>query len=290
MKPKSTAMVVTGSAAQVPKNSASQLNIEVIPLGVIIDGREYQDGVNLTPGELYQKMRSGNVEVKTTAPSVGQYYACFKKIAEKGSKEILCITLSSKLSSDYSQAVDAANLLKTENPDCKVVVYDSLSAAVPQGLLVIEAAQRLIAGESLESVIEFLDSARRRAGFMAALDSLDYLSRGGRIGKAAYLLGSALHIIPVLSLNEEGIVAPAAILRQKGKVLPTLLSTLQKKTSGYQKIQVAVMHADALDEAKTLQQLVQQAFPGVDVPIEEFTPVMGAHAGPGLIGLGYYYE
>ncbi len=213
-----------------------------------------------------------------------------KKITEQGSKEILCITLSSKLSSDYSQAVDAANLLKTEYPDCKVVVYDSLSAAVPQGLLAIEAAQKLIAGESLESVIEFLDSARRRAGFMAALDSLVYLSRGGRIGKAAYLLGSALHIIPVLSLNEEGIVAPAAILRQKAKVLPTLLSMLQKKTSGYQKIQVAVMHADALDEAKTLQQLILQAFPGVDVPIEEFTPVMGAHAGPGLIGLGYYYE
>jgi len=79
-------------------------------------------------------------------------------------------------------------------------------------------------------------------------------------------------------------------LRQKAKVLPTLLSMLQKKTSGYQKIQVAVMHADALDEAKTLQQLILQAFPGVDVPIEEFTPVMGAHAGPGLIGLGYYYE
>lgn len=291
MKPENiTSTVITGSTAQVPNDVAADLGIEVLPLFIYVDGKEYLDGVTIAPGELYQKMRTDNIEVRTAAPSVGQYYQLFKKTLEGGTQQILCVTLSNKLSSDYTSARDAAEMVKAEFPNTRVVVFDSLSAAVPQGLLAIEAARRLNAGEPFDQVLEYLTAARKRTGLIAALDSLEYLARGGRIGKAAYLVGSRLNIIPILTINGEGVVSPAQILRKKQSVLTSILSLLKKKTNGYRKIQVAVMHADEIEQAKKLRELVMSTLPGMAISIDEFTPVMGAHTGPGLIGLGYLYE
>jgi DegV family protein with EDD domain len=282
--------VVTGSAAQVPKEVAEELGIIILPLSVYVDGKEYHDGIDISPSELYQKMRLNQMEVKTAAPTVGQYYQAFKNSIEGGAKEILCVTLSSKLSADYSSAKNAANLVKTEYPESKVFVFDSRRAAVPQGLLTIEAAERLNAGQPMEDVLTYLENAWQKSSLIAALDTLEYLNRGGRIGQAAIYVGSTLRILPIVYLNDEGIVTPAAILRGKNKIIPTLVSQLQKRTEGYQKIRLAVMHADAHERAEELKEDIEAAFPGVAVPIDEFTPVMGAHAGPGLLGLGYLYE
>jgi DegV family protein with EDD domain len=290
MSPKIPPTVVTGSAAQVPSDLARQLGIEILPLGIYVNGKAYHDGIDLIPGELYQKMRTEKLDVKTAAPSVGEYYQRFKEILLRGGQEILCLTLSGKLSSDFSSATDAAQMIQTEFPAARVVVFESLRAAVPQGLLAIEAAKKLNEGESLDKVIEFLTPARLRTTLIAALDTLKYLAQGGRIGKAAYLVGSSLQIVPILMINDEGIVAPATIVRKKERTIPTILSLLNKHTKGYKKINIAVMHADALEQATLLQQALQDLFPQIQLPIDEFTPVMGAHAGPGLVGLGYYYE
>ena len=290
MKPQNTPVVVTGSAAQVPPEIASQLGIVILPLVIIVEGKEYLDGIDLFPGELYQKMRTQKIEIKTAAPSVGQYYACFKRIIDQQESDVLCISLSGKLSSDYTAAVDAAKMLSGENPRNKVTVIDSLRAAAPQGLLAVEAAKRLRAGETIEDVVQYLMDARHRSGLIAALDSLDYLAQGGRIGKAAYLVGSVLQIVPILTINDEGIVAPSTIIRKKEKIIPGILSILAKETPGFMKLGLSVMHADAVEEAEVLRQSLKELYPTLDIPIGEFTPVMGAHAGPGLIGLGYLYE
>ena len=290
MKPQNTPVVVTGSAAQVPPEIARQLGIVILPLVIIVEGKEYLDGIDLFPGELYQKMRTQRIEIKTAAPNVGQYYACFKRIIDQQESDVLCISLSGKLSSDYTAAVDAAKMLSGENPRNKVTVIDSLRAAAPQGLLAVEAAKRLRAGETIEDVVQYLMDARHRSGLIAALDSLDYLAQGGRIGKAAYLVGSALQIIPILTIDDEGIVAPSTIIRKKEKIIPGILSILAKETPGFTKLGLSVMHADAVEEAEVLRQSLKELYPTLDIPIGEFTPVMGAHAGPGLIGLGYLYE
>ena len=290
MKPQNTPVVVTGSAAQVPPEIASQLGIVILPLVIIVEGKEYLDGIDLFPGELYQKMRTQKIEIKTAAPSVGQYYACFKRIIDQQESDVLCISLSGKLSSDYTAAVDAAKMLSGEYPRNKVTVIDSLRAAAPQGLLAVEAAKRLRAGETIEDVVQYLMDARHRSGLIAALDSLDYLAQGGRIGKAAYLVGSVLQIVPILTIDDEGIVAPSTIIRKKEKIIPGILSILAKETPGFTKLGLSVMHADAVEEAEVLRQSLKELYPTLDIPIGEFTPVMGAHAGPGLIGLGYLYE
>ena len=290
MKPQNTPVVVTGSAAQVPPEIARQLGIVILPLVIIVEGKEYLDGIDLFPGELYQKMRTQKIEIKTAAPSVGQYYACFKRIIDQQESDVLCISLSGKLSSDYTAAVDAAKMLSGEYPRNKVTVIDSLRAAAPQGLLAVEAAKRLRAGETIEDVVQYLMDARHRSGLIAALDSLDYLAQGGRIGKAAYLVGSVLQIVPILTINDEGIVAPSTIIRKKEKIIPGILSILAKETPSFTKLGLSVMHADAVEEAEVLRQSLKELYPTLDIPIGEFTPVMGAHAGPGLIGLGYLYE
>jgi len=290
MSPRIPPTVVTGSAAQVPPEIARQLGIVNLPLGIYVNGKAYRDGVDLVPGELYHKMRNEKLDVKTAAPSVGEYYQCFKGIIHRGGQEILCLTISGRLSSDYSSANDAAQMIRAEFPDARVVVFDSLRAAVPQGLLAIESAKKLNEGESLDKVVEFLTPARQRTTLIAALDTLKYLAQGGRIGKAAYLVGSSLQIVPILMINNEGIVAPATIVRKKERTIPTIISLLNKHTQGFKKISIAVMHADALEQATLLQQSLQSLFPQLEIPIDEFTPVMGAHAGPGLVGLGYYYE
>lgn len=290
MKPQNTPVVVTGSAAQVPPEIARQLGIVILPLVIIVEGKEYLDGIDLFPGELYQKMRTQKIEIKTAAPSVGQYYACFKRIIDQQESDVLCISLSGKLSSDYTAAVDAAKMLSGEYPRNKVTVIDSLRAAAPQGLLAVEAAKRLRAGETIEDVVQYLMDARHRSGLIAALDSLDYLAQGGRIGKAAYLVGSVLQIVPILTINDEGIVAPSTIIRKKEKIIPGILSILAKETPSFTKLGLSVMHADAVEEAEVLRQSLKELYPMLDIPISEFTPVMGAHAGPGLIGLGYLYE
>jgi DegV family protein with EDD domain len=290
MKPQNTPVVVTGSAAQVPPEIARQLGIVILPLVIIVEGKEYLDGIDLFPGELYQKMRTQKIEIKTAAPNVGQYYACFKRIIDQQESDVLCISLSGKLSSDYTAAVDAAKMLSGENPRNKVTVIDSLRAAAPQGLLAVEAAKRLRAGETIEDVVQYLMDARHRSGLIAALDSLDYLAQGGRIGKAAYLVGSVLQIVPILTIDDEGIVMPSTIIRKKEKIIPGILSILAKETPGFTKLGLSVMHADAVEEAEVLRQSLKELYPTLDIPIGEFTPVMGAHAGPGLIGLGYLYE
>jgi len=285
-----TSTVVTGSAAQVPSDIAEQLGIEILPLKIYVNGKEYLDGIDLSPSDLYQKMRSDKIDVKTAAPSVGQYYECFKNILEQGERDILCITLSSKLSSDYLSAVNAANMTQEEFQTAKVIVFDSFAAAVPQGFLAIEAADRLHRGESMESVVSYLSAARQRTGFLAALDTLSYLSQGGRIGRAAFLVGDVFQLKPILTLKEDGIVAPETVVRTEDKIISRMTSLVDQKTKGYQKLNLSVMHADALKRAKRLQEMLLELYPSIEIPILEFTPVMGAHAGPGLVGVGYYYE
>jgi len=145
-------------------------------------------------------------------------------------------------------------------------------------------------GEPLEKVVHYLEEARYRSGLIAALDTLDFLVQGGRIGKAAYLVGSALQIVPILSINKEGIVAPARIVNKRVNIISALISILKNRTAGFHKIHISVMHADARERAENLLQALHKLYPDIEIPIDEFTPVMGAHAGPGLVGLGYLYD
>ncbi len=283
--------IVTGSVAQVPQDQQERLGIRVIPFTIQLNGKSYlDDGSAISATEIYRIMRTSDALPTTAAPSSGEYISTFQSLFEEGYKDIVYISLSEKLSSDYTVACGIAEALTKQNSGHRVYVYDSMSAAVAQGFLAIEAAERAERGETVQQILHWLDEAKSRAGLVACVDSLKYLARTGRIGKASKFLGSLLDVKPILSIVD-GEVAPIAIQRGSKKILPAILETTQKKIEGWKKLRLAVFHADDLPRAEELRQMTRNALQfQEDISIDEFTPMMGVHTGPGVVGLGYYFE
>jgi DegV family protein with EDD domain len=281
---------VTDSVAQVPLDVAQQLGIRVMPFSLTINGEKYLDGVNLLPAELYRRMRNEKVFPQTSAPSVGEYLAVFLDCIRAGAQSVLCVTLSSRLSGGYSAACAAARLVREEFPDREAVVIDSKLATIAQGFVAVEAARLANKGASLEEVIAKVQDVQPRVGFAATLETLEYLALGGRIGKAAYLLGSLIQVKPILTIDEEGVVAPVYRVRGNLKALNKIVEYVSSKDGKHGRLHLAVMEADAPEQAAYLEKLAIEQFGPIDIWHTDFTPVMGTHAGPGVVGLGYFYE
>jgi DegV family protein with EDD domain len=290
MESKQTVAVVTDSVAQVPEDIARQLNITIIPFSVNFGEKTYLDGVDLDPQELYRRMRTEKVTPTTAAPSAGQYLEIFRSVLEKGWQEVLCISLAAKLSSGYNTALSTARQLCQEYPGRLIEVVDSRKATISQGFVAIAAARAAMQGKSFAEVKQTASEASRRSGFAASLDTLEYLARGGRIGKAAYMVGSLMDIKPILALDQEGLVSPIKIVRSKNHALNDIVNYVENQVRGYRKLNLAIMQADAHQQAAQLQEIALQKLNPTELFVSEFTPVMGVHTGPGLVGLAYYYE
>jgi len=281
--------IVTDSVAQVPAEMAQQLDITVIPFSVLIDGQLYLDGIDLAPQELYRRMRLENVMPSTTAPSLGKYQQAFEACLHAGAQAVLCVALSSKLSGGYSTACQAAKIVQEEFPDRSVEVLDSRQVTISQGFVVMAAARAAAQGKPLAEVRRAAEEAKRRVGFAATLETLEYLARGGRIGKAAYMLGNMIKINPILTI-EEGEVTPVSRVRGENHALQAIVDYVAHRVEGNRLLYLTIMEADAPEQATRLQELALQQLQPAEIFHSEFTPVLGVHTGPGLVGLGYYYE
>ncbi len=281
--------IVTDSVAQVPAEMARQLDITVIPFTVSVDGQLYLDGIDLVPKELYRRMRLENVMPTTTAPSLGQYQRAFEACLHAGAQAVYYVALSSKLSGGYSTACQAAKIVQEEFPDRIVAVLDSGQATISQGFIAIAAARVAAAGKPLAEVRRAAEEAKRRIGFAATLETLEYLARGGRIGKAAYMLGNLIKINPILSIKD-GEVTPVSRVRGENNALQAIVDYVARQAERNRKLHLAIMEADAPEQAARLQELALQQLQPTEFFPTEFTPVMGVHTGPGVVGLGYYYE
>jgi len=283
-------MVVTDSVAQIPPDMAERYHIGVIPFSIIIGGRSFKDGTDISPAELYHRMRTEIILPQTSHPSVGEYINFFKRYLDKDTRSILYFTLSEKLSGAFSTASKAAQMLEGEYPGKKIVPFDTGTATIAQGFFAIKAAQAVQDGEDIEHLLELAQETRAKVGFVAMLETLFYLERGGRIGKAAFLAGSLIKIKPVLTIDNEGLVTPISRIRGDKKYLEKLVNCLGDMIGDKVPQQISVMHTDEIEKAKRLKRLAQERFHLEDIFITDFTPVMGAHAGPGVIGLGYYLK
>jgi len=282
--------ILTDSVAQVPKDIANELGIIVIPLSIIVEDQSFLDGVDITPATLYQRMRTEGIFPRTTHPSIGDYIKAFRGSLEEGAQSIIYYALSGSLSGGFSTATKAVAIVQEEFPDRDIEVFDTRMATIAQGFIVIEAARVARKGSPLCKVIDHTKVIQHKVGFAATLETLDYLDRGGRIGKASYMVGSLLSIKPILSINEDGVVVPLCRTRGTRKSLKRIVECIGEQVKGSTVLHLAVMHADALSQARELKQLAQSTFKPVEIFITDFTPVMAAHTGPGLVGLGYYYE
>jgi len=276
-------VIVTDSNAAVPTDLARELDIRVVPIVMALNGYTFRDGVDITPGEVYRLLRDGTVPPTTSAPSVGDFLRVFA-LASQTAAGIVSIHLSPKLSATYSAAVAASHLID----EVPIRVINCHSAAMGQGFVVMEAARAAAAGSDLETVIARAKEVASKMHLLATIDTLEYLHRGGRIGGAAALLGTVLQIKPVLYVAD-GHVDVFARPRTKSKAVQIMLQQMAEQADS-RPLHVAILHADAQEEAERLRQTIADQFDCDELYVTELTPVMGAHTGPGVLGVAFYAE
>jgi len=285
-----TVRVITDSVAQVPEHLAKDLGIEVMPFTVTIQGVSYEDGIDIQPEVLYQRMRAEKVIPKTAAPSPGRCLQILQNVIHQGASSILCVVLSSNLSGAINAVRNAAEMAREEHPDVCIEVFDSKCAAIAEGYIAIQAAQAARNGMDLAGVTQVARETTKRVGIVVSFDSLEYLALGGRIGKAAYLLGNLIDIKPIITLDADGFVDPIGKVRGNDKAFQAIIEHVEKVSTGCSRLVLTVLDADALERREELKRLAMQRLKPADVWQTPITPVMGSHTGPGLVGLGYYYE
>lgn len=283
--------VVTDSIAQVPTELVKELNIRVSPLAFTVEGVDYTDDCDFDPQELYRRMRvEKDLKVTTASPSIGQYQSVFRQALADGAGSVLYIGLSSRISSTFSVAEAGMSLVREEFPDRDAECFDTRMATIAQGFLVIKAARMAARGASMKEILAFLRQERRNVGLVASLETLEYLARGGRIHKASYMMGSMINILPILTLGEDGKVAPVGLVRSHRKAFQRMVDYVGERVERDRTLTVAVMHADTMEWADQLKQMVENQLHPESVILTSFTPVMAVHTGPGLIGLAYYWQ
>jgi len=270
-----TVKIVTDSIADLPSRMVEELGITVIPLIIRFGEEVFHDGVDLTTEQFYGKLAGSKVFPSTSVPSPATFAQVYDKLAEE-TDEILAITVSARLSATHEVALQGIELMKRK---CQVEVIDSQWATMAEGFIVMEAAKAARSGASLDEVMAVARENIPRVEFQAAFDTLDYLRRGGRIGKAQAFLGTVLKINPIITLKD-GLVEPAGRTRSRAKALDHLYDF----AASYSRIdEMAVEDTACPDEAEELLKRLGAIFPKERIYRSKMTPAIGTHTGPGLL-------
>lgn len=275
--------VVTDSAACLPDALRQQYDIHVVPFGLIWDDEVLRDGVDITPEEFYHRLRVAEELPQTSQPSIGDFLRVYQPLADEVDG-IVSIHIPQAVSGTYSGARTAAQMLE----EVPIQVVDSGTAVMAQGFVVLAAAHAAVAGADLDEVVRAAEAMIPRVHLLAALDELDYLARSGRVPGVIALVGSALHIVPIFTI-QQGDITVVTRTRSKLRAVESMLDRMDEVTEG-RPIHAAVSHADVPDEAERLRARLADRFDCAELYVTEFTPVMGAHTGPGVLGVAFYAE
>jgi DegV family protein with EDD domain len=278
--------IVTDTTACVPQERVSEYDIEVVPVPLIINEKTYRDGIDITPAEYYAMLRRSKKMPTTSSSSPGPYLDAFRNASLKA-ESILCLTEPSRFSAMYDSARTALQMAKNDLPGVKIDVMECTTAAAGQGLVALAAARAASLDKSLTEVKENANNVMEKVNLYATLDTLVYLARSGRVPQAAAMVNSLLNIKPVFTLNHAD-PHTVALARTMKNALNRMLKFMESSVTKGQQLHVAVMHADDLEEAEFLKDRIAAQFQCREIYITEFTPVMGVHTGPGLIGVAFY--
>lgn len=274
--------IVTDSTADIPKSLQEQLNITVVPLKVHFGEETYEDGVNLHAEEFYEKLRNAEEIPTTSQPTPHQFETEYRRIAEESKDcHIISIHLSSKLSGTFQSAYIAA---QTIGDEISISVVDSKRASYAFGIFVVEIARLAQSGVTKEHCLKRLDELLHDTSVFFMVDTLEYLEKNGRIGKASAVLGSLLKIKPILSLSDEGEVFPFDKVRGKKKAIAKIIEEF-KNRFGENDVHVGISHADVKDEAEQIMERMKENFNVKDTVITDIGPVIGTHVGPGTLAI-----
>ncbi len=291
--------VVVDSSSCLPEDLLRKWNITVVPHELIIDQRSLRDGVDIQPTEFYRLLsENDSAKITTAAPQPRQFLDAFIAASQTASN-VLCLTLSPQFSATYRSACAAATMSNGASPaksvggpasatpaGAKIKVVDSKAAAGGSGLIALAAARWAHEGRSLDEVVEKVDGLTPKVNLLAYLDTLRYLSRSGRVHKIAAWAGTMLSIKPLTELK----LGEARMLerpRSRAKAKERMLAVMRQRVADLPVV-VNVMEADAIEEARDLSQRIQSEFNCRELIVSQFTPVMGLHTGPGLLGVAFY--
>jgi len=270
--------VVTDSACDLPEPLVDELGIEIVPLTIRFGAEELVDREELSNREFWRRLTEASGLPETAAPSAGAFATRFGALADAGADGIVCVNLSSRLSATM-QAAQVASSSVGER--CPVEVVDSLTCSMGLGNLCIAAARRANEGAPLDEVVAEVTDRRDRTRLFGTLDTLEFLKKGGRVGNARALLGSMLSVKPVIEVRD-GVVEEAGKVRTRSKALRLLADQVHDQPVE----EVAVLHGAAPDLDEFLD-LVEDVAPRDKIVVGDVGPVIGTHAGPGVLGVTF---
>jgi DegV family protein with EDD domain len=272
--------VVTDSACDLPPALAAELGIEIVPLTIRFGSEELVDRRDLTPEEFWARVAKSPVLPETAAPSPGAFEQAFQAAADDGADGVVCVTLSGALSATYQSAVVAAQAMADRFP---VRVVDSRTVTMAEGLMAVAAARAAKQDKSLDDCAGVAEDLVPRTRVYGALDTMENLKKGGRIGAAQAMIGSMLSIKPIIEITD-GKVEPESKQRTRSKSLRYLV----EKVRGFGHVEdLAVMHGAAPDLNELLD-LLGAVYPRDDILVGDIGPVIGTHGGPGVIGVTFH--
>jgi len=279
--------IVTDSISCLTRELVEQYGIGIVPIRLLVQGKIYRDMVDMTPSEAYELFLQDPESFNTSPASPGHYLEAYHEASNR-TNNILCVTLSAKLSTGYDMACVAREQAKTELPQTSIEVLDSQTVTAAQGFVALAAARAAAEGKGLAEVVKVAEEMRDRATFIILLDTIRHIYRTGRIPKVAAQVGSVLKIKPILT-SSSGLVRFAGAVRSREHGINRILKMMRDKV-GQSPVHVAVMHAYALDEAERLKGRISSEFNCAELWLTEFSPVMGYATGTGTLGFAYYRE
>lgn len=279
-------VIVTDSGSDLPEALAQEMGLAVLPMALTLAGKEYArglEGSDLSLEDFYKALQGG-ASGSTSMINLLDFTKAFTPFLEAG-RDILYIGLSSGLSNTYSMSVMAAEALLRQYPDRKIFTVDTLGASMGEGLLAYLAAVEQKAGKSIEAVYDFAQKTRQSIALWFTVDDLQHLRRGGRISPATTLLGTMLHIKPILHVDDEGHLANVSKARGRKAALTALVDRMAESAVNPREQTVFISHGCCAQDAEFVASLVRERFGTKHIVTGLIGPLIGLHSGPGTVAL-----
>jgi DegV family protein with EDD domain len=273
--------IVTDSTATIPNDIMAQYPLWEVPLVLIFGEETLEDRIDIQPSEFYDRLETDPIHPTTSQVTPASFQKIFKQLLDEG-YDILAVLVSPKLSG----TVESANQVKAEYPDAAIEVFNSESIVMGLGWQVLMAARAAKEGASLAECKEVVEKAKPMTGVVFAVETLEYLHRGGRIGGGAKFLGTALNFKPILEI-QEGAVESVERVRTRKKSLARVVRLIEERIDGRKPLHLAALNANAEEDARWLLDVGCAHLNPDEKMYTEVSPVIGTHVGPGVVGLAY---
>lgn len=278
--------IVTDSTCDIPEEFITQYGITIVPQYVIWGEEQFKDRFELSPLDFYRRLETDKIRPTSSQASINDFKQVFEELNFKGFSELIVLTVSGAMSGTFQMAKNAAKLVNFQ-----VTVVDSKGPTMTLGWQVLAAARELEKGTEINAILEKVEQVRKRLVQFVAMDTLEYLQKGGRIGGAVKWVGGLLQVKPLVSINHEtGLVEPVSLARTQKALVENMYKKFFEKLDTSKNLRIAVLHGNALEKAEELASRINKEFNPIELIINITGPVLGINTGPGALALCGYYE